>query len=124
MVTQVQVYQEASRRLLEQGFAELAQGDTQQASEKGWGAAAQMLKSIAEQRGWEHKGHRLIRRVATRLSNETGNEEIRILYRVASDLHTNFYEDVDAPEDVASGLANVGRLLDILDPLLSNRNQS
>ena len=123
MVTQSRAYQEASRRLLEQGFAELEKGDTQQASEKGWGAAAQMLKSIAEQREWEHKGHRLIRRVATRLSNETGNEEIRILYRVASDLHTNFYEDVDAPEDVASGLANVGRLLGILEPLLYDEEQ-
>lgn len=50
-MTPAQAYQNASRSLLAQGFAELARGDLRQASEKGWGAAAQMLKSIAEQRG-------------------------------------------------------------------------
>lgn len=123
MVTQAQTYQEASRRLLEQGFVELAQGDTQQASEKGWGAAAQMLKSIAEQRGWEHKGHRLIRRVASRLADETGDRNIRRFYRVADSLHTNFYEDLDTVEDVADGLEDVREFLDILEPLLAHNNQ-
>ena len=123
MVTQSQIYRAASRRLLAHSFAELAQGDLQQASEKGWGAAAQMLKSIAEQREWPHRGHRSIRRVASRLADETGSEEVRILYRVASDLHTNFYEDVDTPEDVAAGLEDVSRFLDILEPLLANEDQ-
>ena len=55
-----QTYQLAGRRLLEQARNELAEGDTRQASEKGWGAAAQLVKAIAEQRGWEHKTHRQI----------------------------------------------------------------
>ena len=112
-----QTYQEASRRLLAQGLEELARGDTRQASEKGWGAAAQMFKSIAERRGWDHHGHRQIRRVASRLSDETGDAEIRRLYRVASDLHTNFYEDLDTPTDVAAGLDDVRLLLEKLDRL-------
>ena len=110
-----QNYQTASRRLLAQAVEELALGDTQQASEKGWGAAAQMFKSIAERRGWDHRGHRQIRRVASRLSDETGDLEIRRLYRVASDLHTNFYEDLDTPADIAAGLDDINRLLDKLD---------
>ena len=117
-MTTPQSYREASRALLAQGFAELAVGDTRQASEKGWGATAQMLKSIAEQRGWEHKGHRLIRRAASRLADETGDAEIRRLYRVADSLHINFYEDLDTVEDVAAGLEDVGRLLDKLEPLV------
>ncbi len=121
---QVQTYQDASRTLLAQGFAELNQGDTRQASEKGWGATAQMLKCIAEQRGWEHKGHRLIRRVASRLADETGDAEIRRLYRVADSLHINFYEDVDTVEDVAAGLEDIGRFLDKLDPLAHTINQT
>ena len=116
MVTaQVQTYQEASRKLLAQGFAELAQGDTRQASEKGWGATAQMLKAVAEQRGWEHQGCRPIRRVASLLADETGDDEIRRLYRVAHSLHTNFYEDLDTAEDVKAGLEDVQRLLDKLE---------
>lgn len=113
-----QTYHDASRHLLAQGVQELSMGDTRQASEKGWGAAAQMLKSIAERRGWEHKGHREIRRVASRLAQETGDADIRRLYRVASDMHTNFYEDVDTPEDVAAGLDDVQRLLDKLEQLV------
>ncbi len=116
-MTTPQSYREASRTLLAQGFAELAVGDTRQASEKGWGATAQMLKSIAEQRGWEHKGHRLIRRAASRLADETGDPEIRRLYRVADSLHINFYEDLDTVEDVAAGLEDVRLLLDKLEPL-------
>ena len=60
-----QNYQQASRQLLAQGPDELVRGDKQQASEKGWGAAAQMFKAIAERRGWDHRGHRQIRRVAS-----------------------------------------------------------
>ena len=45
-------YQVASRQLLRQGKAELAAGDVRQASEKCWGAAAQIVKSIAERRTW------------------------------------------------------------------------
>ena len=112
-----QSYQQASRRLLAQGSEELARGDTRQASEKGWGAAAQMFKAIAERRGWERRGHRQIRRVASRLSDETGDPEIRRLYRVASDLHTNFYEDLDTPNDVAAGLSDISLLLTKLEPL-------
>ena len=38
--------------------------------EKGWGAAALMLKAVAEQRGWEHGKHRHLSRVASRLRAE------------------------------------------------------
>ena len=43
-----QTYQQASQRFLAQAKEELAAGDLQQASEKGWEAAAHMLKAIAE----------------------------------------------------------------------------
>ena len=46
-----QTYQTASRHLLAQAHEELAAGDTRQASEKGWGAAAQIVKSVAARRG-------------------------------------------------------------------------
>ena len=46
-----QTYQQASQRFLAQAKQELAAGDLPQASEKGWGATAQILKAVAEQRG-------------------------------------------------------------------------
>ncbi len=48
-----QQYLQASERFLAQARRELADDDLAPASEKGWGAATQMLKAIAEQRGWE-----------------------------------------------------------------------
>ena len=44
MVTPVITYREASRQLLAQARAELDAGDLRQASEKAWGAAAQIVK--------------------------------------------------------------------------------
>ena len=49
MVTRL-AYREQSRRFLEQARSELREGDLAQASEKGWGAASQMVKAVAEAR--------------------------------------------------------------------------
>ena len=113
-----QKYRNDSRTLLAQARAELAQGDVRQASEKGWGAAALMLKAIAEQRGWEHGKHRHLSRVASWLRAETGDRDIYRWYQVADALHGNFYEDETAPEDIDDSLNDVERLLDKLEPVL------
>ena len=112
-----QIYKEASEALIKQGEDELARGDTRQASEKGWGAAAQMVKSVAEQRGWEHKAHAELYNVIARLVAETGDDEIRRLFAVAGNLHVNFYENWDNAPNVAAGLADVRRFLDKLAPM-------
>ena len=111
-------YQEAARHLRAQGFEELADGDSRQASEKGWGAAAQMIKAVASTRGWSHDSHASLYRVIDRLVRETGDEEIRDRFRSANALHQNFYENWGSADYVAGGLAKVRRLLDNLEPLL------
>ena len=116
-----QTYQTASRHLLAQAREELAAGDTRQASEKGWGAAAQMVKSVAEQRGWEHRNHAALFDVISRLVAETGDSEIRRLFRVANALHVNFYENWDNAENVAGDLVDVAQFLDKLEPLAAPR---
>ena len=114
-----QTYQTASRHLLAQARAELAAGDTRQASEKGWGAAAQMVKSVAEPRGWEHRNHAALFNVISRLVAETGDNEIRRLFRIADALHVNFYENWDNAENVAGDLGDLERFLDKLEPLVT-----
>ena len=76
----VQTYQTASRHLLAQAHEELAAGDTRQASEKGWGAAAQMVKSIAERHCWGHRNYAALFNVISRLVAETGDGDIRRLF--------------------------------------------
>ncbi len=111
-----QTYLAASRELLAQGREELARGDVRQASEKGWGAAAQMVKSVAEQRGWEHRSHAALFNAVSSLVSETGDNDIGRLFHIASALHVNFYEDWDNAENVARGLDDVERFLDQLEP--------
>ena len=113
-----QQYQQASERFLAQARQELADSDLAQASEKGWGATTQMLKAIAEQRGWEHHRHRHYHRAASRIRAETGDGEIRRLFDSASALHENFYENDMAADEVAERLDDVEALMDKLLPLL------
>ena len=113
-----QRYQVASRQLLTQSREELAHGDVRQASEKGWGAAAQMVKSIAERRGWPHRSHAALYDVISRLISETGDVEIRRLFDVAGNLHMNFYEDWNNAENVGGSLNDVERFLDKIEPLV------
>ncbi len=112
-----QDYIEASSELLRKAQEALAQGDLVQASEKGWGAAAQMVKAVAESRGWPRNGHRLLFETVGRLAQETGDPGLRELFLAANALHTNFYEGWLTREDVALALERVRQLLERLRPL-------
>ena len=112
-----QQYQQASEHFLAQARQGLADGDLPQASEKGWGATAQILKAIAGQRGWEHSRHRHHLVTVSRLRAETG--DIRRLFNTASALHENFYENTMQAFEVVEGLDDVEALMDKLIPLLS-----
>ena len=109
-----QQYQQASEFFLAQARRELADGDLPQASEKGWGATLQILKAVAEQRGWEHSRHRHHLVTTTRLRSETGDGDIRRFFNSASALHENTMQDFE----VADSLDDVEALLDKLLPLL------
>ena len=114
-----QQFQQASEHFLAQARRELADGDLAQASEKGWGATAQILKAVAEQHGWEHSRHRHYHRIVSRLRSETGDGDIARLFAVASVLHENFYENQMEAHDVAHALDDVDVLMGKLIPLLS-----
>lgn len=115
MVTQT--YQQAAWAFIEQALDELRAGDVVQASEKGWGAASQMVKAIAEARGWQHRSHAALFSAVDRISRETGQPEIRRLFDVASSLHVNFYENWKSAENVQGGLDDVRQLLEMLQPM-------
>ena len=112
-------HQQASEHLLAQARQELADGDLPQASDKGWVATAQILKAVAEQRGWEHHRHRHYHQAASRVRAETGDGEIRRLFDSASALHENFYENDMSPDEVAERLDDVDTLVTKLSPLLN-----
>ncbi len=111
-------YRDQSRAYLEQANEELARDDLRQASEKGWGAASQIVKAVAEERGWEHRGHRQLHDAVSMLVDETGDEDLSALFAVANHLHINFYEGWLDRSIVALHLRQVARFIDKVEALL------
>ena len=92
MNVETRPYADMSAHYLGQASAELASGDLLQASEKGWGAAAQIIKAIAQERGWEHLYHRQLIAAVQRIADETGDQDFLVSFGAARSLHENFYE--------------------------------
>ena len=86
-------YAELSRWCIGQADDYLRRRNNIQASEKGWGATAQALKSIAEDRGWNHHSHGLMVDIAQQIADEQGRPDMVAMFGLAQALHTNFYED-------------------------------
>ena len=94
-------YNKLSDKYLEDAEALLREGDYVQASEKFWGAAALMVKTVAASKGVEVRSHRDIRRFVNRLRDELNEPELASLFGLAGELHQNFYEDWLPSETVA-----------------------
>ena len=115
---QTNTYEEQSRAFLSQAFEELEKGDLPQASEKGWGAATQILKAIAQERGWEHFSHRDVMRTVDSLERETGDDQLGILFASATHLHVNFYENTYSSGTIGNHLHRITRFVDKAERLL------
>ena len=120
MNQQAYSYREQGKTFLAQASTELAQNDIRQASEKGWGAAARMAKAIASERSWPHNDHRSLYRTVRQLVAETHDEEFRIQFAAAGQLHTNFYEGWLDHTDVEFLLTYVDSFVNKVDAILSN----
>ena len=103
---------------MEQANEELARDDLRQASEKGWGAASQIVKAVAEERGWEHRGHWYLHNVVSRLAELNGDREFMTLFSGANHLHTNFYEGWLDRSTVTHCLEQVTRFIEKVEALL------
>ena len=97
-------YTEISQRLIQQAEEELQKGDPLQASEKAWGAVAHAVKSIAEQRGWRHNSHEFLYAISGQIADESGRPDMRAMFRSANAMHTNYYENWMAADEVQSGI--------------------
>ena len=118
MTTPTDTYREAGHRLLARARNELEAGDLRQASEKGWGAAAQMVKAVAAARGWQHDQHRHLFLAVRELTRESGDQETHDLFMFANALHGNFYENTFDAAIVRNYLDRASRFAAKLDELL------
>ncbi len=117
MTTRADYHVETARTFLAQARSELEDGDLVQASEKGWGAAAQIVKATAEQRGWPHQAHRDLFQTVERLAEEADDPALMDLFQVASALHMNFYEGWQTSGMIQRGLGGVEALVRRLEQL-------
>jgi len=97
----------------------LADGDLPQASEKIWGAVAQMIKVVAATRGLRHSSHRALHEVVNTIYQETEDEEFMTLLSSANRLHVNFYENDLDSETVTTLVGEAIRLASKLRSSLS-----
>ena len=114
MTTRTEYHTTTGRRFMAKARDYLADGDLLQASEKGWGAAAQTVKAVAEARGWSHDGHRQLYTAIDRLADATDDRRLRILFRSTNSLHQNFYEGWMTRDAVEDGLRDVEELVNKL----------
>ena len=122
MTTRTDYHTETATELLARAHADLADGDLLQASEKGWGAAAHMVKAVAEARGWEHGDLRELYRAIRWLVEETGQDELRDHFNAAIVLQMNFYDDFLPVATISFDLEAVERLVELLGPLAADRS--
>ena len=117
-------YLSLSRAYIRQAEEELSQEDYRQAGEKAWGAVSTAIKGIAEQRGWNHRHHRLtgaaLRELADEFAGDFNNDQLKQWFDVVEGLHDNFYEDDRTEAEVESA---VGRARGILEFLQAVRSQ-
>ncbi|MBM3941897.1 MAG: hypothetical protein FJ316_03025 [SAR202 cluster bacterium] len=118
MTGSTQEYIRTSHELMAKAEDSLAQGDLLQASEKGWGAAAQMVKAVAERRGWHHNGNRELYQVVNRLAEESADRQLRVHFNSASALHSNFYEQWMPKEMVEESLVQAREFVQMMEGLL------
>ena len=107
-----------SRRFLDHAEKQLNHHDRVQASEKIWGAVAQTLKAIGEQRGWEHRGHSNLLAINEQLGLEFGR--VREFYRymdMAENMHRNFYENRRSEGAVRAALEDARLFIAELDEI-------
>ena len=92
----------------------LRRGDYLQASEKGWDAAAQIVKALAAKEGRELRSHKDLWTYIDELAEKLNNRELRRLWRTVNSLHQNFYEGWMPSRDVIYALEDVKGFIKML----------
>ena len=75
---------------------------------------AEAIKSIAEQRGWNHWGHHLLNDATFQLSEEWNRPDVLSMYDAVEKLHINFYEDGMELDEIESRIGSAKNLLGLL----------
>ena len=113
-----------SQRFIQHAREELAKGNRLQAGEKAWGAVAQYLKIIGDNRGWHHNSHRNLASIAREIMAEYPDHDSAALANALADVyrngHKNFYDNHATDDDISDLVNDTESLvLPVLETLVS-----
>ena len=102
----LQEHTHTAQDFLQEADREFAEGRTQEASAKLWGAATHAVMSISQQRGWQFGTHYDLKMAVKRLADEYDDPMIAGGFLAAEMFHANFYYgfmedfqiDIDRPK--------------------------
>ena len=115
---QTRTYRERSKAFLAKAREELDAGDLEQASEKAWGAAALIVKAVAETRELPHEKHSHLFDVVHGLARQNRDRQLRWLFHLANGLHVNFYESTFDSQAVSEAIEDVELFVAKVDSLI------
>jgi hypothetical protein len=107
----VEHYQALSDKSIDEAKEFLKKDDLMQTSEKLWGASALAVKRIAAGRGLKLDKHGAIWSFVSKLSKESGDEDIVVFFGDANALHKNFYENETDKDAVEILLGRIEKLI-------------
>lgn len=110
-----------ARQFLQRSKSYLAQGDLHQASEKGWGAAAHIIKAVAAANGWEYEHHDHFSSVVMNARQRYRQPRLREMSRAAEALHVNYYKRTEFlnADLIREDVNDVENMLDVLEPFIT-----
>ncbi|MCC6029358.1 MAG: PaREP1 family protein [Candidatus Korarchaeum sp.] len=115
----LEVHSKLSEKYMREAEDLLAKGDYAQASEKAWGAAAQIVKALAAREGKEIRSHASLWEYVDELAEKLGEIELRHLWGRANNLHQNSYENWMPARDVRLAVNDVKMFVERLKVILS-----
>ncbi len=110
-----------AKDFLERSKGYFAVGDFHQASEKGWGAAAHIIKAVAAANGWKYEHHDDFSNVVMNARQRYRQPRLREMSRAAEALHVNYYKrrELLSPDLIREDIADVERMVNVLLPHLT-----
>ncbi|MFQ6134338.1 MAG: PaREP1 family protein [Nitrososphaerales archaeon] len=101
-------YERLNGKYLREADELLEKKDLPQASEKLWGAAAEIIKAVAAKRGETLGTHRSLATFLVKLNKEHPELDLMRGFNAAESLHINFYEN-HLPKEAVETIAQAVR---------------
>ena len=117
----VEDHVQLAREFLDRSKNYLAAGDLHQASEKGWGAAAHIIKAVAAANGWEYEHHDQFSGVVMNARQKYRRPSLREMSRAAEALHVNYYKRKELLDVhlIREDIVDVENMVNVLQPFIT-----